>query len=115
MIVAGAARIERGQDGAEAITTLTVGKEVPAIAEAGIVVFAVFIGMPYFDERSLNRTAQAGQDLTIEFHKSPLGLRLDEIGALRRIRFEIWPLRLSDSRFITIVTLRSRSSALREN
>ncbi len=44
--VTGAAWIERGQDGAEAITTLTVGKEVSAIAEAGIVVFAVLIGMP---------------------------------------------------------------------
>jgi hypothetical protein len=46
VIVTGAAWIERGQDGAEALTTLTVGKEVSAIAEAGIVVFAVLIGMP---------------------------------------------------------------------
>ena len=45
VIVTGAAWIERGQDGAEAITTLTVGKEVSAIAEAGIVVFAVLISM----------------------------------------------------------------------
>jgi hypothetical protein len=35
-----------GQDGAEPITTLTVGKEVSAIAEAGVVVFAAVISMP---------------------------------------------------------------------
>ena len=46
MIVTGVAWIERGQDGAEPITTLTVGKELSAIAEAGIVVFAALIGMP---------------------------------------------------------------------
>ena len=46
MIVTGAAWIERGQDGAEAVTTLIVSKEMSAIAEANIVVFAAFIGMP---------------------------------------------------------------------
>ena len=46
MIVTDTAWIERGQDGTEVITTLTVGKEVSAIAKAGIVVFAAVIGMP---------------------------------------------------------------------
>ena len=46
VIVTGAAWIERGQDGAEAIATLTVAKEVSAIAEASIVAFATLIGMP---------------------------------------------------------------------
>jgi hypothetical protein len=53
--------------------------------------------------------------LTIELDKSPLGIMLDEIGALRRTRFEIWAVRLSDRCFVTIVTLRSGSSALRES
>ena len=44
VIVTGTARIERGHDGA--IATLTIGKEMSAIAEAGIVVFAALIGMP---------------------------------------------------------------------
>ncbi len=34
VIVAGAARIEGGHDGAETIAALGVGKEVPAVAEA---------------------------------------------------------------------------------
>ena len=46
VIVTGTAWIECGQDGAEAITTLTVGKEVSAIAEAVVVVFAAVISMP---------------------------------------------------------------------
>ena len=46
MKVTGAARIECGQDSAEAIVTLTIGKEMSAIAEAGIVVFAALIDMP---------------------------------------------------------------------
>jgi hypothetical protein len=46
VIVTGAARIQRGQDGAEVVTTLPIGKDVSAIAEATIVVFAVLIGMP---------------------------------------------------------------------
>jgi hypothetical protein len=41
-----AARIERGHDGTEAVATLAIGKNVPAIAEAGIVVFAALIGVP---------------------------------------------------------------------
>jgi hypothetical protein len=46
VIVTGTAWIECGQDGAEPITTLTVGKEVSAIAEAVVVVFAAVISMP---------------------------------------------------------------------
>ena len=46
MIVTGAARIDRGHDGAEVVATLPIGKDVSAIAEATIVVFAVLIGMP---------------------------------------------------------------------
>ena len=60
MIVAGATRIERRQDSAEAIATLTIGEEVSAIAEAGIVVFALLISMPEVDQRSLDRAARAG-------------------------------------------------------
>src|SRR5260370_40031270 len=52
VIVTGAAGIERGHDGAEAIAALAIGKEVAAIAEAGIVVFAALIGVPEIDERS---------------------------------------------------------------
>ena len=53
--------------------------------------------------------------------KPSSGLRLrsqimtDKISALRRARSEIWPLRLSDSCFVTNVTLRSGSHALRES
>ena len=46
MIVTGATRIKRRQDGAEAVAALTVRKEVSAIPETSIVIFAVLIGMP---------------------------------------------------------------------
>ena len=46
VIVTGAAGIERGHDGAEVVATIPIGKNVSAIAEAGVVVFAVLIGMP---------------------------------------------------------------------
>jgi hypothetical protein len=46
MIMTGATRIERRQDSAEAIAALTIRKEVSAIPEASIVIFAVLIGMP---------------------------------------------------------------------
>jgi hypothetical protein len=59
VIVTGAARIDRGHDGAETIATLIIGKDVSAIAEAGVVVFPVLIGMPEVDKRSVDRTARA--------------------------------------------------------
>ena len=46
MIVTGATRIERRQDSAEAVAPLTIRKEVSAIPEANIIIFAVRIGMP---------------------------------------------------------------------
>ena len=51
--------------------------------------------------------------MTADLDQPPFGAGFDEISALRRIRFEIWSLGLSDSRFVTIVTLRSESRALR--
>src|SRR5262245_19370707 len=46
VIVTGTPRIKGRHDGTEPVTTLAIGKDVSAIAEAGIVVFAVLIGMP---------------------------------------------------------------------
>jgi hypothetical protein len=43
-----------------------IRKQVTAIAIAGSVVFAAFIGMPQIDQRSLNQTAQTGQHLAID-------------------------------------------------
>ena len=45
--------------------------------------------MPQVDERSLDRTARAGQYLTVDLDQPSLGVRLNEISALRRTRFEI--------------------------
>ena len=83
MIVPGATRIERRQDSTEAIAPLTIRKEVSAIPEAHIIIFAVRIGMPQVDQRSLNGSAGAGHYLTTEINKLPLGIMLNEIGALR--------------------------------
>ena len=83
VIVTGAAWIKGGQDGAETITTLGVSKEVSAIAEAGIVVFAALIGMPQIDEGSLHRPARARQYLTVDLDQSPRSVRLNEISAFR--------------------------------
>src|SRR5205085_1081558 len=115
MIVTGAARIDRRQDGAEAIAARSIGKEVSAIPKAGIVVFAAFIGVPQLDEGSLDGPARARQHLTVDLNQLPFAVRLDKIGALRRTWFEIWPFRLSHSRFLAIMALRRRNCALREN
>jgi hypothetical protein len=39
--------------------------------------------MPQVDQRSLNGSAGAGHYLTTEINKLPLGIMLNEIGALR--------------------------------
>src|SRR5262252_7162463 len=46
VIVAGAAGIERRQDGAQAVAALGIGEQVSAIAKAGVVVLAALVGMP---------------------------------------------------------------------
>ena len=85
MIVAGAAGVERGQNGAEAVAALGIGEQVPAIAESGIVVRAVLVGVPEIDERARKRAAGASENLSAQFDQPRLAVRLDEIGALGRV------------------------------
>jgi hypothetical protein len=97
VIVAGAAGVERRQDGPEAIAALGVGEQVSAIAESASVVLAALVGVPEIDERPRNRPAGAGENLSVEFDQPRLAARLDEIGALGRGGFEIWPFGLTKS------------------
>jgi hypothetical protein len=64
-----------------------------------------------YDERTVLSESVPDVDLD----QTSLGVRLNEISALRRTRFEVWPLGLSDSCFVSIVTLCSGSCALRES
>ena len=65
------------------IATFGVCKEVSAIAEATIVVFAALVGMPQVNEGSFHWPARTGQYLTLDFDQSTFSVGLNEISALR--------------------------------
>ena len=46
VIVTSTPWIQSRHNGAEPVTTIAIGKDVSAITEAGIIIFAVLIGMP---------------------------------------------------------------------
>src|SRR5215467_9526429 len=115
VVVAGAAGVERRQDGAEAVAALHIGEHVSAIAKAGIVVFAALVGVPQVDERLRHRPAGAAEDLAIELDQPRLAGGVDEIGTLRRTRLEKRALGLADGRRIAVVALRRRLKRLRQS
>src|SRR5687767_5580999 len=57
VIVRGAAGIDRGPDGAEAVTSVGVGELMAAVAKARVVVFTVGVGVPEIDQRTSHRPA----------------------------------------------------------
>src|SRR5262249_33175534 len=85
----GAAGVERRQDGAQAVAALGVREQMPAIAKAGIVVLATFVGMPEIEERLRDRPAGARENLPAELDQPCRAVRLDEISAQRRTGFAI--------------------------
>src|SRR5215472_18423313 len=114
VVVAGAAGIERRQDGAQAVATLAIGEQMPAIAKAGAVVLAALVGMPEVEERLRDGPAGTRQDLPAELDRPRRAVRLDEIGAQRRTGLEIRPLGLPHGRLIAVVALRRWCKRLRE-
>src|SRR5262245_22704991 len=114
VIVAGAAGIERRQDGAQAVAALGIGEQMPAIAKAGVVVLAALVGMPEVEERLRDRPAGARQNLPAELNPARRAAMLDELGAQRRTGLEIRPLGLPHGRLIAVVALRRRCKRLRE-
>src|SRR5262249_62352107 len=85
-----------------------------AVATAGVVVLAAFVGMREVEERLRDRPAGARQNLPAEPDRARQAARLDEIGAQRRAGLEIRPFGLPLGRLIAVVALRRRCKRLRE-
>src|SRR5712691_11382327 len=114
VVVAGAAGVERRQDRAEPVAALGVGEQVPAIAKARGVVFAALVRVPEIDERPFDRPARAREHEPADLDEPRAGVRLEEVGALRRARLEIGALALAHRRLVAVVALRCRRRALRD-
>ena len=112
MVVAGAAGIERGHDGAELIAPRFVGEHMPAAAEAAIVVIAFIIGVPQIDQRARYRPAVARQNKPRQYDRPPAKSGLAQVGALRRTRLVERPFGLRRGRLVAILALRCRRQFL---
>src|SRR6516164_3260157 len=77
MVVAGAAGVERRQDGAQAVAALGIGEQMPAIAKAGVVVLAAIVGMPEVEERLRDGAAGARQNLPAELDPARRAAKLE--------------------------------------
>src|SRR5262252_3126748 len=81
VVVAGASGVERRQDRAQAVAAVGVGKQMPAIAKADVVIVAALVGMPEVEESARDRLAGARENLPAELDRPCCAVRLDEIGA----------------------------------
>src|SRR5262249_48705880 len=76
VVVAGASGVERRQDRAQAVAAVGVGKQMPAIAKADVVIVAALVGMPEVEESARDRLAGARENLPAELDRPCCAVRL---------------------------------------
>src|SRR5262245_60898761 len=84
------------------------------VSETDVVVFAVLIGVPEIDRRSVKRAAASRQYNAGKFEPAAFSARLAQVTAPRRSWLEKRPLRLRDGRFIAVVAGRRGRKLLRQ-
>src|SRR5262245_7383774 len=100
VVVARAALVGRRHDREKAVASLSVGKLVPAQAEARIVIITGVIGVPEINQRARQWPARTCEHEAGKLDRLPLDAGLAQVEALRRARLEERPLGLAQCRLV---------------
>src|ERR1043166_398811 len=90
-------------DGAQGEAAGLVGEQMPAQAEAAVVVAALVVRLPYVDERARDRPARSAHDEAGHVERAAGEAGLAQVGALRRGRLEERAGGLAPGRLVAIV------------